>query len=202
MGVDVYTLIIAVSALVTAIATFYLFRETINLRKADVQFRVNDYMDSITESRHRLYDFKKNHNEWTLKERKIADEIGLKLQRIAFLCEHKYIDAETVMDDNAGVFVQSWDIIADYVRYKRDIWGEPRDASDGAWSRRHLEWFADKCKKYFENYKKQRNINVVIMEIAFFHICYNKSKRKFGIEILYPFNRQCNFFEWLFKWLI
>ena len=77
------------------------------------------------------------------------------LQQVAFLVETGLIDQRYIIENWAGAFVNCWHKLENFVRDYRESCGEPRNLTEGAFQRRHLEIFAMKCEKYLRsNFKK------------------------------------------------
>jgi hypothetical protein len=106
-------------------------------------------MAQLRSARHELYGLPDFRAGWGEHERGLADEVCTELQEISYLCLQGVVDPELIKGNWAGVFVLSWDKLADYVRDYRRLCGQHSEL-DGSLNqqRRHLELFAEECRDY------------------------------------------------------
>ncbi len=154
--------IIALAAAVTAVATVGLVTfalvqwrslqrsvsEASKTRSAQVLLKIYDIMTALRPKWHQLYGLSGDFTSWEGSDKDVADYVCVELQRVAFLCEKRLVDSEFVMDGYAKVFVQSWEKLEGYVKSYRAQSGEPETIEDGAFQRKHLETFTQRCRDY------------------------------------------------------
>ena len=153
------TVVTAVATVVLAIyAGFQLWllrnqiRETKASRDASVVLYVLGTLDEYRDKRHALYNLPPDHKTWNSEQTKLADQICVKLQQIAFLAECGLVDPKYIMENYAGVFDKAWQKLEGFVQDYREKCGEGRTIEKGAFQRRHLEMFACKCREYMKSF--------------------------------------------------
>jgi hypothetical protein len=122
MGNAIYNWVIALASVATAGATVGLVvfalvhwkaagaatREASKTRSAQVLLEIYRILTRLRPKWHQLYGLPDEVASWTEKQRKLADEVGTELQRVAFLCMKDLVDSEFVMESWGKVFVKCW----------------------------------------------------------------------------------------------
>jgi len=152
---NTYTLLTAIAALATALATFCLalfsvfqlrllqrsVEEDRKTRSASVVIKIHELMVELRPKRHQLYKFPENPAKWDTAQRQLADEVGTVLQEISLFCVTGLVDANYVMEDYANVFVDCWKRLDRYIRNYRLETKSPRQ-------RIHFERFVRQCEDF------------------------------------------------------
>jgi hypothetical protein len=96
----------------------------------------------------KLYKLPLRYQDWKDKDRELADDICVWLERIAYLAESGLVDKEYLFKNYALVFVKCWQRLEDFIRDDRERFGHPRTVENGALRRRHFEILANECKEH------------------------------------------------------
>ena len=154
---DWATIVTAIATLALAIyAAIQLFlmhgelKESKESRNATVILYIYQHMENIREQWHVLYTFPEDNRIWNDEQRKLADQVGVGLQQVAFLVESGLIDEKFIIENWAGTFVKCWHKLENFVKDYRESCGEPRNLDEGAFQRQHLEILAVKCEKFYD----------------------------------------------------
>ena len=129
-------------------------RESQISRDATVVLYVLGHMDELRDKWHALYALPQDHQTWNAEQRELADFVCVKLQQVAYLAESSLFDEGYLLENHAGVFYKCWQKLENFVMDYRVSCGEPRTIGEGAFQRRHLEVFAQKCGKYLEKFPR------------------------------------------------
>lgn len=154
---DWATIVTAIATVALAIyAAIQLFlmqgelKESKESRNATVVLYIYQLMENLREKWHVLYTFPEDDRTWNDQQKKLADQVGVGLQQVAFLVESGLIDERYIIENWAGTFVNCWHKLENFVKDYRESYGEPRNLNEGAFQRRHLEILAEKCEKYLK----------------------------------------------------
>lgn len=110
-------------------------------RSATVLLSVVEKMNELRDKRHQLYSFPPDHRKWNEKQKKLADEVGVSLQQVAYLVEMRLIDKRYIFENYAKVFEDSWQKLGGFIDDYRRVTGDQSQ-------RKHLEQLAKKCMEY------------------------------------------------------
>lgn len=163
---NIYYISAIVALLVSIIMITIAYKQ---LRKITLQLnfstllRVYDEMGELRPFWHKLYtNYRSNKdcNTWTKEEIKIADKVCTDLERIAYLCEHKFIDEKLLMLQYSDVYAKTWFCLHEYVMMYRKNYGEPETLKEGGYQRCNYERFAIKATKYCKKHNIPYAINV------------------------------------------
>lgn len=140
--------IAAISTIFVAIFVPCQIRHAAKIHSTSIIFETNKILRKIRPLYQALWKFPNDFNYWDLKQREIADLVGVELQRISYLCIMGLVSKKVIMELQGKVFVDSWNKSEEWTKNYREEHGEPREIKDGAWRRKHFELFAEECKKY------------------------------------------------------
>ncbi|MBN2531570.1 MAG: hypothetical protein JXB88_01695 [Spirochaetales bacterium] len=157
------TIIIAISSIVTAIATgglmifaivqWRVLKVTLNesskARSAQVLLKIYDIMQNLRPKWHELYNLNDDFRKWNKKNNELADLVGTELQRVAYLTKD-LIDKDYIIEGYGKVFINCFNKLKNYIKDYRIKSGENPELKDGGYQRKHFELFAKECEKHFK----------------------------------------------------